>query len=427
VGGFCKGILREVAQTGPVVQSHPERSPSGGVLASALPGGLLLLAWLWVNLPWLSREQLQSFLNVYPWVVLALGVLLGMRFRHGRVVCALFALVLAARVLGAFPLGTANPEAERFAFAAAAFLLPVNLAWLAVARENGTLTASGVRRLVAIGVQPPLVAFLWLSYHPALTALIERPLRASGSLVSAPLPVAAVGAFAIAFLVTSVVWARARSVLAAAFFWSTVGSLVALLASGLARETYLATAGLVLVIAVVESTFAMAYRDPLTGLAGRRAFDEALSKLAGRYTIAMVDIDHFKEVNDRYGHDVGDQVLRMLAARTAALSGARTFRVGGEEFAVLLPGRSRHETVVQLDAWRSTIADGDFALRGRNRPRRKPAQVTAGPVGTAKLRVTVSIGVAEHGGRLREAADVVRAADEALYRAKRSGRNQVHI
>jgi diguanylate cyclase (GGDEF)-like protein len=414
-----------VAQTGQVIQSHPEPSRAGGVLASALPGGLLLLAWLGVNLPWVSREQLQSFLNVYPWAVLALGVLLGMRFRHGRVVFALFALVLAARVLGMFPLGTANPESERFAFAAAAFLLPVNLAWLALARERGTLTTSGVRRFVAIAVQPPLVAFLWLSYHPGLAALLERPLRASRPFVSASLPAAAVLAFAIAFLVTSVVWVRTPSVLAAAFFWSTLGSLVALLASGLARETYLATAGLILVIAVVESTFAMAYRDPLTGLAGRRAFDEALTKLAGRYTIAMVDIDHFKEVNDRYGHDVGDQVLRMLAARTAALSGARAFRVGGEEFAVLLPGRSRHETVVQLDAWRSAIADGVFALRGRNRPRRKPTQATSRPAGTATLRVTVSIGVAEHGGRLREVVDVVRAADEALYRAKRGGRNQV--
>jgi diguanylate cyclase (GGDEF)-like protein len=395
------------------------------VLACALPGGLLLLAWLVINLPWLSREQLQSFLNVYPWAVLALGVVLGMRFRHGRVVFALFALTLAARVLAMFPLGPANPGASRFAFAAAALLLPVNLAWLALAHERGTLTTSGVRRFVAIAVQPPLAAFLWLSFHPGLVGLLERPFRPGIPLLSERLPYASVVAYAIAVLVTAAAWLRARSFLEAAFFWTVVGSLAALLADGLAAQTYLATAGLFLVIALVESTFAMAYRDPLTGLPARRAFDEALSTLSGRYAIAMVDIDHFKTVNDRYGHDVGDQVLRMLGARTAELSGARAFRFGGEEFALVFPGRSRGEAVEQLEEWRAGIAKVDFALRGRDRPRRKPKQVESRSTGTAMLKVTVSVGVAEPGGRFLRPAEVLASADEALYRAKRGGRNQV--
>jgi diguanylate cyclase (GGDEF)-like protein len=396
-----------------------------GLLTLALPGGLLAVATVAVDLPWVSPEQLESFLTVYRWVVLVLGLLLGVRFRHGRAVFALVALAVASRVLGALPGGAVHPEAARFAFAATALLLPANLVWLAVARERGTLTASGVRRLTVLAAQPAMASFLWLSYHPGLADVLERPFLKGVPFLSARLPYPSVVAFGLALLVTAVAWLGTRSFLEAAFFWAVVASLAGLLTTGPATQTYLATAGLFIVIALVESTFAMAYRDPLTGLPGRRAFDEALSKLSGRYAIAMVDIDHFKAVNDRYGHDVGDQVLRMLAARTADLSGARAFRFGGEEFALVFPGMSRDGAVEQLDAWRAAIAKVDFALRGKDRPRRKPKQVESRPTGTATLRLTVSIGVAEAGGRLLEPGAVVGSADEALYRAKRAGRNQV--
>jgi diguanylate cyclase (GGDEF)-like protein len=188
---------------------------------------------------------------------------------------------------------------------------------------------------------------------------------------------------------------------------------------------YLATAGLILVIALVEATFAMAYRDGLTGLPARRAFDEALTKLSGRYAIAMVDIDHFKAVNDRYGHDIGDQVLRMVAARIAGIGAARAFRFGGEEFAVLFPGRTRSEAVTDVDALRKAIAASGFALRGDDRPPQKPKRIEPRSAGTTRLPITVSAGVAERGARLATPEDVLRAADDALYRAKHAGRNRV--
>jgi diguanylate cyclase (GGDEF)-like protein len=394
-------------------------------LALAVPAGALALAWSAVNLPFLSREQLDSFLAVYPWVVLTIGLLLGTRFRQGRVVFALVALAIASRVLGSFASGAATPDAARFALAATAFLLPADLAWLAAAQERGTLTAGGARRLVAIAAQPPLVSLLWLSYTPRLVAFLERPLVLAGAAVSDRLAAPAIATFTLAVLLTAVCWARRRTAVSAAFFWAVLGSLAALLTSGPSTQIYLATSGLILVLAVVESTFAMAYRDPLTGLPGRRAFDEALAKLSGRYAIAMVDVDHFKEVNDRYGHDVGDQVLRMLAGRTGELSSARAFRYGGEEFALVFPACSREQAAEALDTWREGVARADFALRGRNRPRRKPKEVAVRATGTARLNVSVSIGVAERAGRILDAAEVVRAADEALYRAKRAGRDRV--
>ncbi len=396
-----------------------------GVLAFAVPGALLALAWLALELPLLAQERVDAFLAVFPWAVLAVGVPLGVRVRRGRVVVALLALALAGQALARTPAEVVGADAARFAFAATAVCLPLDLAWLALARERGALTAAGLRRLAVIAAQPAVAAFLFLSYHPGLAALLERPLLPPGVLPTSTLPHSAVIAFAVALLASGVALARTRASLESGFFWAVVGSLAAVSASGRATAMYLATAGLILAVALVESTFAMAYRDPLTGLPGRRAFDDALAALTGRYAIAMVDIDEFKGVNDRYGHAVGDQVLRMLAARTAELAGARAFRYGGEEFALVFPGCARGDAAAQLDDWREAIAKADFALRGRNRPRRKPAQVAPRPSATATLHVTVSAGVAEPGGRFLKPDEVVRSADEALYRAKRAGRNRV--
>jgi len=390
-----------------------------------LPVGLLVLTALVLNFPGPPPEQLTSFLRVYPWVVWAVGVLLGLRFRRGRVVFALLALALADRVLERLHPGAASEGAARFAFAATALLLPLNLAWLSLARERGTLTPRGLLRFSLVLAQPPLAAFLWLSYHPGLAALLERPFLPDALVPAARLPHPAVLAFAFAFVATAVAWARRRTFLEIGFFWAVAASFVALATGWQATTTYLATAGLILVIALVEATFAMAYRDGLTGLPARRAFDEALTKLSGRYAIAMVDIDHFKAVNDRYGHDVGDQVLRMVASRISTIDGARAFRFGGEEFALVFPNKSRTEAAAALEAKRKEIANDGFALRGEDRPKKKPKRVEPRTAGTAKASITVSAGAAEQGGRFLKPQDVLRAADEALYRAKRTGRNRV--
>ena len=169
----------------------------------------------------------------------------------------------------------------------------------------------------------------------------------------------------------------------------------------------------------------MAYQDGLTGLPARRALNEALQRLGGRYAVAMVDVDHFKKLNDRYGHDVGDQVLKMVAAKLAgAPGGGRAFRYGGEEFALLFPGRTVEECLPDLETLRQDVADAHFTIRRRLRPRRRPTTMK-----TARRReqvaVTVSIGVAEPDGRRKTPDQVIQAADQGLYQAKDGGRNRV--
>jgi diguanylate cyclase (GGDEF)-like protein len=155
--------------------------------------------------------------------------------------------------------------------------------------------------------------------------------------------------------------------------------------------------------------------DPLTGLPNRRALDERLQqewarllRHGGHVSVIMADIDHFKKVNDQFGHPAGDEVLRQVARLLA--DGCResdmAARYGGEEFVIVAP-----ETTAQ--------AAVDFAERLRMSICSKPLEVRGKVVD-----VTVSFGVADHEGR-KTPEELVQAADEALYRAKSAGRNCV--
>jgi len=189
-----------------------------------------------------------------------------------------------------------------------------------------------------------------------------------------------------------------------------------------------AAAALILVIAIIQDSHNMAFRDDLTKLPSRRALNEQLPCLGSRYAIAMVDVDHFKHFNDNYGHDVGDQVLKMIASKLMDVTGrGRTFRYGGEEFTIIFPGKGVEEAAQHLEKLRQVVAEYQMYLRDNDRPkddgRGKGRRSNKRP--ERYVSVTVSIGVAEAGGRLSTPHEVIKAADEALYKAKNKGRNQV--
>jgi GGDEF domain-containing protein len=193
---------------------------------------------------------------------------------------------------------------------------------------------------------------------------------------------------------------------------------------------FLAGAGITLGLSVVETSYAMAYKDDLTGLPARRALMRDLEGVSGTYSAAMVDVDRFKSFNDRYGHDVGDQVLRMVAVRLRdAPGGGRAYRYGGEEFTLLYPGKTLKEAIPHLNEVRRSVEDATFLLRSWRRPKKKPVDPGAWR-GTRKqkpkrLSVTVSIGVADSSGNEPSPEVVLKKADQALYRAKKAGRNRV--
>ncbi|UCF55947.1 MAG: GGDEF domain-containing protein, partial [Deltaproteobacteria bacterium] len=172
----------------------------------------------------------------------------------------------------------------------------------------------------------------------------------------------------------------------------------------------------------------MAFKDELTGLPARRALNEELLKLGSSYTAAMLDIDFFKKFNDRYGHDVGDQVLRMIAAKIAKVTGGgKAFRYGGEEFTIIFPGKFADEVIPHLERLRKAVGASSFVIRGPMRPRKKPEDPKKIKGSRQKVSITVSIGAAERNESHTSPQQVVDAADKALYRAKKAGRNRVKI
>lgn len=127
---------------------------------------------------------------------------------------------------------------------------------------------------------------------------------------------------------------------------------------------------LMIAAAVAHEAYQMAFRDELTGLPGRRALNERMQRLGRNYVIAMTDVDHFKKFNDTHGHDVGDQVLRLVASRLSKVTGGgRAYRYGGEEFALVFAGKTAAECVPHVEAVREVIANYVMHLRDQhNRP-----------------------------------------------------------
>lgn len=161
----------------------------------------------------------------------------------------------------------------------------------------------------------------------------------------------------------------------------------------------------------------LATRDQLTGLLNRRMFDEILgeeivrSERFGRpFSLILIDIDHFKNVNDTHGHLVGDTVLREVARRMDKMvrSVDRVMRYGGEEFAILMLEGDERAAEILAEKVRVAI---------------ESSKVSAG--GELSLPITISAGVADFPSDARDAEGLISSADEALYAAKKNGRNRV--
>lgn len=184
---------------------------------------------------------------------------------------------------------------------------------------------------------------------------------------------------------------------------------------------------LMIAAAVAHEAYQMAFRDELTGLPGRRALNERMQRLGRNYVLAMSDVDHFKKFNDTHGHNVGDQVLRLVASKLSKISGGgRAYRYGGEEFALVFAGKTLEECMPHLEVIRESIASYNIQLRNQeNRPQDDlQGRQRRGGSGASSVSVTVSIGVAERVEQ-RTPEEVLKSADQALYSAKGAGRNCV--
>jgi diguanylate cyclase (GGDEF)-like protein len=398
-----------------------------------VPGGLLLaLVAALVNSP--VFVQIAPSLGFYYVAVFAAGLFLAWRFHSSRILFSLLTLLLAHRAVDYFSGGRAASGSGHMAVLLASALIPLNFVAFALMRERGLNIAGIVPRAVL------------LFFESGVGAILCRP-ENSGAALHRPedgnLPLWLLLFFVAAIVVCIRRFLQTRKPIEPGFAWSAVAIFLWLEFAPVGRmaDAYIATAALILAASLIETSYVLAYHDELTGIRGRRAFNEALLSLDQQYAIAIVDIDHFKKFNDTYGHDTGDQVLCMVATRIAKVSGGgQAFRCGGEEFAVIFRETSAKDAFEHLESLRQIIEGSAFKVRGLERrtllrpgeaDRRKPAKKKTGVVSTGtlpdRLSVTVSIGVAEPGTRNRQPEQVIQAADQALYRAKQRGRNRLEL
>ncbi len=395
--------------------------PNGALLAAAA----LLLPW---KLGAVFAPPGGEFIAL---AIAAAGVLLAWRLRSPRLMLMLALLLVTERAwmwaAHAYP----HEPAIRGALAV---LLPLNVAvlllvddayvdWEAFAWWGGLIAVQAMVMAVILGTGGASVL------HRLSRPLIPQLLRGSRvPQLAALLFLASGAALFVAFFVT-------RKPRESGLFWS-LGACFLAISAGNPRLAagYFAAAALIVGASVIETAYLVGYHDELTGLPARRAFNQAVAALDGEYAIAMVDIDHFKRFNDTFGHDAGDQVLRMVAAQMMDVSGdGKPFRYGGEEFAIVFRRATAEEALEHAEALRRSIAETNFVVRGLDRSRRsreerryrhRPRKLRRQRFDT---RVTVSIGVAEPAGPDVPVEDVIRAADKALYRAKERGRNRVEM
>lgn len=392
-----------------------------------------MLAGLILFRPGVLPDAVEPYVGVYPYAVFGVGAVTAWYFNRSRIVFALLVLALACVALPRVGGDHTRVEgAGRLLFLAVTALLPLNLAACAAIKERGVFTARGMSRLAAIAAQIVTVDLTIRLGWSAAYQWLESPFIDDWLAVWTSIPQVSLAAFGLAAALLAARCVVRRDPIDTGCLWALVSAFAALqgICLGWAPSPLLATGGLALVWALIETTYRMAYYDELTGLPGRRALNEALLRVGSRYTVAMVDVDHFKRLNDVFGHDVGDQALRMVAGRLSRITGGgKAFRYGGEEFVVLFARATAAEALPHLEAVRRAIADASFILRGPRRPRKKPAtpKPSRGPQVTVAL--TVSIGLAEPDQRKGNASpqQVLRAADKALYRAKGAGRNRLMV
>lgn len=395
--------------------------------ALLLPAAVLVVA-LWLEDASLDLDRAElGLLAWFPLLIFAVGILMSLRFNRARILAALVNLLIAYVAL-VWLLPTLDAFEQRTLLAFLFVLVPLNHLACHVLPDHAAISGMRLLLVAALGTEALLFALVAGTGWEAITSALLANLFAFAD--PAEIGLSDTGFLAAAILL-GLSFARlyALTNLQRAALFVSGYCIVLVLASHDATGTVIAfgaAAALILTIAAFQESWNIAYLDQLTELPGRRALDEALARLEGRYTVAMLDVDHFKKFNDSYGHDVGDQVLRMVAAQLRGVrGGGKAYRYGGEEFTLLFPGRTAEEALPYVEELREAIGNDTFELRRRERRGGEKETPTVPEAMATGIRITVSAGVAERRDRQQPASDVIKAADEALYAAKRNGRNRV--
>lgn len=372
---------------------------------------------------------LQQPIAALPYIVLTFGLIFGWYFASSRMILSLLVLALADRALVVFPGIDADQAAlSQTIVAITAFLVPLNLLAFSICKENSITTLRGVMRVLLVLVQPFLLLWLCLPDQHDLASSFTREYIPSLYTEWTPIPQPALFAFATALLLHFIRFALHRDPLEGGAIWALVAIFVAYHTSryGWQPTNFFMAGGLILFVSLLQSFYQQTYRDELTGIPGRLAYDEAIGQLGKRYSVAVISIDQLTQYANTDGKSVSEQILKRVAPRVqAACSDGQIFRTTGEELTVLFPGKSITETLGTLETVRKTIEAICLFLRGRDRIWEKQRGTQKAGSRDRALPITLSIGVAE---KLTDSATltfVIKSAYRALYEAKGIGGNVV--
>jgi len=399
------------------------------LLSFFVPGGVLVLAISFLLLRGLPTLTLPFLVRIYPYVVLAAGIWFGWRFNRSRLIFVIVALALADRFLLIFAEGSgASVGAGCIVYNAVCILLPLNLVVFSLVKERGFITWHGKWPLGMILFQIFAVTLIGVWKQLGLSPYLEYSFIELSLFNLIPMAQPGLLAFGAAFFILMFRYVQHRSSIECAFFWTLLSSFFALALGdiGSMSTVFFATAGLVLVISVIETSFNFAFYDDLTGLPARRAFNETLSKIGRHFTVAMIEIDSFKKINDRFGLLVGDQVLCMVATKLEKVTGGGlSYRYSGQKFAVVFPVKFVDDTIPHLESLRKGVEIYSFILRGPKRPREKPENPEKYRGPQKRVSLTIAIGAVERIDASVKPKHVIKSAEQALLNAQSKGGNQI--
>lgn len=361
--------------------------------------------------------------NLYKvsYLIFGVGLVFSWWFNRSRVFFLLVVLVLSDWALSSSAAEfIALPLYKGAIFPIVALFIPVNILIFSSIKERGIFNVWGFMRFSVISLQVFFIMLAVIAKDNSLLTLFSSTMLPPSE-VPLTIPQPALFMSGISFLYLIKKQAVHPSHLNIAYIAVLFAALTGLeLKTNISSVAlYFCAAGLMLIIAVIQDSYSMAYLDELTGLPARRALKEELMKLRGDYTLAMLDIDFFKKFNDTYGHDTGDEVLRLVASVLKNVSGGgKAFRYGGEEFTVVFPHAKISAALPHLEALRAAVEKTPFDYINKKQKKGKKSS-------PRQLFVTISIGAAERSEKHKNTEEVMKAADTALYRAKKKGRNCV--
>jgi diguanylate cyclase (GGDEF)-like protein len=395
------------------------------IIAIVITLFILISAWILSMEVLVSLKKLNVVFVTLPYVLAIFALVLSVWFQHSRAFYAVAVLFFAVFLLS--PTVRLNHRAIVNGYS---LIIPAGFIILAVMQERGITSKFGLTKGCILIIMILVILIDASRINSRLQNMEPAALFFDNAGSVKGIPKLSILLYILCLCILLIKFLTQSSMMDMAFVGASLGSFIILHFTEYPEvlSIHFSAVFLIFIIALFQASYSLAFYDPLTGVLSRRAMEQELLRLGNKYAVAMVDIDHFKNINDRYGHKVGDDVLRMIASEIEKNAvGGKTFRYGGEEFAVIFLRKSAAEVFKIMEQIRYKIEKRPVIIRSPRRPAKKPRRIVFREVGTERVRVTVSIGIADKKERIQSANEVIEKADKALYRAKKSGRNCIRI